>query len=227
MLLRQLFLVSIVASISSQPAVYGQQVRYYQQNGVTYCETYQTVQRPITETSMQQTTRTVYKDQYYTETKDVTQNVWCPVTYYRAENYWVGRWNPFVEPYVETEWIPETCWRRQTQTVKMPITCRRIVPEEQKVVMPVTTQRIVSQDYVLNRVAIADPPIQSAAQLAQQTNPQNNSPPTPAQSQPFAGPQNSNYNFNSQISNGQQIGGIARLREDPPRYGTTSASTIR
>jgi hypothetical protein len=200
MLIRQILVIPIVASFFLLSSAAADQVRYYQQNGITYCETRRTVQRPVYETTMQQTTRTVYKDQYYTETKDVTQTYWNPETTYRAETYWVGRWNPFVEPYLATDWVPQTCWRQQTQTVKMPITCRRVVPEVQQVQTPVTTQKLVSQDYVVSLVAVGGPV------------PRGITPPVGAPMQSYAGAAGSIYN-------GEQIGGIARLSQDPPRYG--------
>ena len=200
MLARQLLAFPIVTLFFLLSSATGDQVRYYQQNGITYCETRRTIQRPIYETTMQQTTRTVYKEQLYTETKDVTQTYWYQVTTYRAETNLVGRWNPFVEPYYETQWVPQTCWQQQTQVVKMPVTCRRLVPDVQKVTMPVTTQKLVSEDYVVSRVAIGGPVPQAVPQTY------------PAPTQSFVG-------FPGPISSGEQIGGIARLNQDPPRYG--------
>src|SRR3972149_6275588 len=164
MLIRQSIIVPIVTSIFCLSYAAGDQLRYYQQNGITYCETRRTIQRPVYETTMQQTTRTVYKEQYYTETKDVTQVCWYPVTNYRAETYWVGRWNPFVEPYLATEWIPQTCWQQQTQVIKTPVTCRRLVPEVQKVEVPVTTRKLVSEEVVVSRVAVSGPAPRTVAQ---------------------------------------------------------------
>lgn len=95
MLARQILVVPVVTSIFFLSYAAGDQLRYYQQNGITYCETLRTVQRPVCETKMLQTTRTVYKEQFYTETKDVTQVYWYPVTTYQAETNWVGRWESF------------------------------------------------------------------------------------------------------------------------------------
>jgi hypothetical protein len=200
MLIRQLIVVPIVASIFLLSSAAGDQLRYYQQDGITYCETRREVQRPVYETSMQQTTRTIYKEQYYTETKDITQVYWYPVTSYRAESYWVGRWNPFVEPYVATELVPRTCWQQQTQVIKTPVTCRRLVPEVQNVEAPVTTRKLVSEEVVLSRVAVSGP----APRMA---------------TQPVAAPMRTNVGIPGLISSGERIGGIARLNQDPPRYG--------
>ncbi len=211
MSIHQLIAIPVVTSVFLISSAAADQVRYYQQDGITYQETRRSVQRPVWETKTQQTTRTVYKEQYYTETKDVTQVYWCPITTYRAETYWVGRWNPFVEPYLETEWIPETCWQQRTQVVKLPVTSRRLVPEVQKVEAPVSTQKIVTEE-VVSRVAVSGPVSQPAPQL------------TPAATPTLVA------RFPGSVSSGEPIGGIARLNQDPPRYGvgtTWRASSSR
>jgi hypothetical protein len=211
MLVRQVIGISIVASMFFLSSAAGDQLRYYQENGITYCETLRTVQRPVYETTMQQTTRTVYKEQYYTETKDVTQTCLYPVTSYRAETYWVGRWNPFVDPYLATEWIPQTCWQQRTQVVKTPVTCRRLVPEAQTVQAPVTTQKLVSDEVVVGRVAVSGPGVRMVQQ---------NYPTYPSPARTYVGTAGPIYS-------GEPIGGIARLNQDPPRYGVgTGGSSL-
>ena len=199
------FAMPIVASVFFASSVLADQLHYYQENGVTYCETRRSVQRPVFETTMQPSTRTVYKEQCYTETKDVTRTYWTPITTYRAESHWVGILNPFVEPALETELIPQTCWQQRTEVIKkMPVTSRKLVPEVQQVQVPVTTQKIVTQEYVVNRVAISEPVPQAAPQMIAQPYP------TPARS--YVSPPASIYGSGP-------IGGIARLNQDPPRYG--------
>ncbi|MGA2796065.1 MAG: hypothetical protein ABSE63_00660 [Thermoguttaceae bacterium] len=212
MLARQILVVLIFASFFLPSSAAGDQVRYYQENGITYCETRRTVQRPVCETTMQPTTRTVYKEQYYTETKDVTQVCWCPVTAYQPETYWVGRWNPFVEPYLETRWVPQTTWQQRTDVVKTPVTCRKLVPEVQQVQVPVTTQKLVSEEVVVSRVAVS-----AAAPCVSQAAASPTYPVYPAQAYP-ANP--------ASIPSGERVGGIARLNQDPPRYGVGSPGTV-
>lgn len=211
MLIRQILVVPVVTSVMLLSSTIADEVRYYQQNGITYQETRRTVERPVWETKMQETTRTVYKEEYYTETKDVNQVYWYLVTTYRPNTYWVGRWNPFVEPYQKTDWIPETCWQQQTQTVKMPVTCRRLVPQEQKVQTPVSMQKMVTEE-VVSRVAVSGPAYQTVQQPV--------AAPTPTFVTRYSGPV---YWYGP-------IGGIARLNQDPPRYGvgtTWGASSTR
>jgi hypothetical protein len=214
-LVRQILVVLIFASFFLASSAAADQVRYYQENGITYCETRRTVQRPVCETTMQQTTRTVYKEQCYTETKDVTQVSWCPVITYQPETYWVGRWNPFVDPYVETRWVPQTTWQQRSEVVKLPVTCRKLVPEVQQVQVPVTTQKLVSEDVVVSRVAVSNP-VPSAVQPTV-SNP--TSYPSYSASNPTSYPARTYVGNSSSIPSGEQIGGIARLNQDPPRYG--------
>jgi hypothetical protein len=205
MSMRQFFIMPVVATFVLAASAFADQLHYYQENGVTYCETRRSVQRPVYETTMQPSTRTVYKEQCSTETKDVTMTYLTPVTTYRIESHWVGILNPFVEPALETELIPQTCWQQRTEVIKkMPVTSRKLVPEVQQVQVPVTTRKIITEEYVVNRVAISDPIPQTAPQMIAQPNP------TPARS--YANPPASIYGAGP-------IGGIARLNQDPPRYG--------
>ncbi|MBN2579633.1 MAG: hypothetical protein JXB10_11640 [Pirellulales bacterium] len=177
----------------------GDEVRYYQAGGVTYCETLRTVQRLVTETKLQQVPRTTYKEEFYSQTRDVTRTAWTPVTSYRVDTYWVGWWNPFAEPRLEAEWTPETLWVPKSETIKMPMTCRRLVPQTEQVQVPVATQRVVTEKVVVSRVPVAGP-IPRAAPAAAAPSTQGT---TPSVSKPV-GP----------------IGGVARMTQDPPRYGT-------
>ncbi|MGW8256906.1 MAG: hypothetical protein ACWGMZ_05425 [Thermoguttaceae bacterium] len=205
MFVRRCIVVSVIGSIYFLAATAAaDEVRYYNENGITYRETRRTVQRPVCETKMQHTTRTVYKEELYTETKDVTQVYWLPLTTYQPDIYWVGRWNPFVEPYLETRWIPKTCWRQQTQVVKMPVACRRLVPKTQTIQTPVNTQKFVTEE-VVSRVAVCG------------RSPQAMQAPTSATT-PTLVPR-----YSGSINGGEPIGGIARLNQDPPRYGVDAA----
>ena len=187
--------------------------RYVQVNGITYYDTYRTVQRHVTETSNQQTTRTVYKVQLSTEIRDVTRTWLCPVTTYRAETELVGKWNFFIKPYEETHWVSETQWVPHSEVVKMPVTCQKLVPETQTIQVPVTTQKLVCENILVSRVMVsgASPPSTAASGPVARPAQQNTPVPTPVQRyQP--------------LQQGEQIGGVARLNQDPPRYSTSPAA---
>ncbi len=148
-------------------------VKFYEQNGVTYQETHQVVQRPISETHYQDQQRTVYVEQYKTQNQPLQQTFQTPVTVYTMETYWVNRWNPFSEPYLAYRYVPHTHWETRVQTVQVPTLVREVVPQQQTIKTPVTTQRVVAEEHI-SRVPVAlrpgtspDPFAQSGATVAQ------------------------------------------------------------
>jgi hypothetical protein len=208
----QRFLLGAAAFLQAAAVLLGDEVRYYQENGVTYCETRRTVQRLVTETKLQQVTRTTYKEDYYSETRDVTRTSWTSVAGYRTETYWTGWWNLFEEPHWETEWTPQTLWVPKSEVIKMPVTCRRLLPKTEQVQVAVPTQRLVTEQVVVSRIPVPGPTPRSAPVNTVPVNPPpvNVTPPaqvTPSSASRPVGP----------------IGGVARLIQDPPRYGTGAA----
>jgi hypothetical protein len=192
-------------------AVFAQadETRYVQINGITYCETYRTVQRTINETAYQQTTQTVYKEQLDSEVRDVTRTYLCPVTTYRAETEMVGKWNFFIEPYYETHWVAETQWVPRNEVVKMPVTCRKVVPETRNVQVPVLKPKIVTEKVLIRREAVP----------SVSTTPVNSNGPIPRPT-PQSIPTTTIDRFQP-LQPGEPIGGIARLNQDPPRNSTS------
>jgi hypothetical protein len=177
-------------------------VRYYEKDGVTYCETRRIVEERVPETRLEERSQTVYRSEPTTEMKETVRTSWNPVTEYTWEAFWVGRWNPLVQPYLAYRYVPRTRWEQKTETVQTPVTTVRVVPETKTVQCPVTTYRTVQKE-VITRVAVSPRP---AGNL-----PQGNQAPMLAQR--------------------QQVGGVRRLDNDPPRYGTAgnwhSAGTLR
>lgn len=128
-------------------------VRYYEENGVTYRETRQTVTRPVYETELRTSTQTVYRDEPSCEVRETVRTSWTPVTEYRCEAYWAGRWNPFVDPYLAYRMVPQARWEARTELVQTPVTSHRLVPETRTVQVPVATQRMVTEERI-TRVAV-------------------------------------------------------------------------
>jgi hypothetical protein len=196
----------------------GDEVRYYQENGVTYCETRRTVQRLVTEMKLQQVARTTYKENYYSETRDVTRTSWTPTTVYRGDTYW-NWWNLYEEPRWETQWTPETLWTPKSEVVKMPVTCRRLVPTTEQVQVSVPAQRVVAEQVVVSRIPVPGPVPRSAPA---NTAPVNSTPGSAAPG--TAAPNNTSLSARSAPYSASRpigpIGGVARLQQDPPRYGT-------
>lgn len=139
------------------------EVRYYTENGVTYRETRRLVQRPVTETSTQQSTRTVYREQWTTEQREYVRVSWAPVTEYRYEQFWAGVYNPFREPYLAARYVPHTRWEQRSERVTLPVHIRNVTPETQTVSTPVTRTRFVTEELV-DRVPVT--PLPSGTQLA-------------------------------------------------------------
>lgn len=194
MLSRQLLATAILASLAGASPAGADEVRYYQKGGITYRETRRIVRRPITETRVQPSARTVYREQLRCEVRDTVRTWWSPVTEYRCEAHWVGRWNPFVQPYLAYRMVPSTRWESRTEVVQTPVTYRRLVPETRTVQVPVTTRRMVTEE-VTTRVALGGAP--SGAPSAASS--------TVASARP------------------EPIGGVAQLDNDPPRHGISTA----
>jgi hypothetical protein len=211
--IRQLVAISVFTACGLAACARADEGRYVTENGVTYYDVYRSVPRAVTETSSQQTTRTVYKVQCSTETRDVTRTWLCPVTVYRAETELVGKWNFFMTPYEETHWVAETQWVPHSDVVKMPVTTRKLIPETQTVQIPVTTQKIVYENVLVSRVAVSGiaPSPSTPTGPVPRPNPQTT--PAPATTLHY-----------QPLQPGDQIGGIARLSQDPPRNSTSPAA---
>ena len=167
MLLRYFLGLSVLVSLLpaalrliSPQAARADDVRYYTQDGVNYCETRQVIQRPVVETHYEDQQRTVYVEQYKTQMQSVTRTYQVPVTTYAPEVYWVNRWNPFAEPYQATRYVPQTHWETRTDTVQVPTLVREVVPQQQTVKMPITTQRTVNEEHIA-RVPVSVTPVNS------------------------------------------------------------------
>lgn len=123
--------------------------------GQTWREVHRTVQWPVTETQCLDRQQVVYHEKVDVQMCDSVRSYQVPVTEWRLEAYWRGRYNPFVEPYLAQRMVPYTRWETRTEIVKVPITRRDLVPVAQTVKTPYTTQRLVSQDVLVSRQLIS------------------------------------------------------------------------
>lgn len=163
-------LLTIVLLALGAPAICrADDVRYYDQNGVTIRETRQVVQHPVVETRMETRQQTVYLDQYKTQTQAVQRTYQIPITEYYWEAYWANRWNPFEQPYIAYRYVPRVRWELRTETVQTPVAVHEVVPTTQTVQVPVTTQRFVDEE-LISRMPVggkpADPFAQGATSVA-------------------------------------------------------------
>jgi hypothetical protein len=173
-----------------------QEVKYVEgKDGVTYQETRRVVRRPIWETRMESREQTVYKQNYRTDYVPTQRNYMVPITEYRWEPEWVGRWNPFATPYVTYRWKPVTRWEPRSDTVQVPVTRQEVVPEKVTTQVPVTTPRYAEDEYI-SRVAVSAKPQGSSG----------------SSSDPF--------NRDSGVAGRDTVGGLQRL-DDTSRDGDT------
>ena len=169
-----------------------QNVRYYEENGVTYRETRRSVRRPVSETRLETRQRIVQRERITTEWRDTYQTHMTPVTEYQWESRWVGRWNPLQQPYLVHQIVPRTRWEMRASRVTVPVTRRELIPETETVQVPVTTLRMADEE-IITRMAVSGSP----------------------SGDPFA-------SSGSRLANRSTIGGIGQLKNDPPRRSSDS-----
>ncbi len=178
-----------------------QDVRYYEDGGITYRETTQTVRRPIPHTEMQSRDVTYYREKYTTDLQDVTRTYQVPVTQYVYEPRVENRWNPFTQPTLTYRMVPRTHWETKYETVKIPVARRDVVPETVTQQVPVTTHKI-AEDKVVSRVAVGTT-ASSAGTLA--ANPS------------AAGGSTFNASNTTNLGGGDSVGGVSKLDPNQPR----------
>lgn len=145
-------LTLLLITLNAATAAWAQEVRYTEDG---YRETRRIVRHPVTDVVQQDVPRTVYREQARTELQDVHRVYQVPITEYRRESYWRGRWNPFVQPYLAERIVPYTRWESRAETVKVPITTRQLVAETQIDKVPVVTYRYVDEE-IISRVPVTN-----------------------------------------------------------------------
>ena len=182
-------------------AVFADEVRYYEANGVTYRETRSKVREPVTETKVQDQQRTVYRPETKVEPRKYLRTVQVPVTEYRRVSRWVNRYNPFSPPYLVEDVVPVVRWELRTEEVEVPVVQTQWVTETRTEQVPVVTRKFVERE-VTDRVAISNSRL-----------------PAPGDSSPAV--------VRSTPVRPIVVGGVARLESDPPRVGAWRPATNR
>jgi hypothetical protein len=211
MLIRQVFSLATVASLVSWAVAFGDDVRYYEKEGVTYREIRQTIQRRVPEVTYEERPQTVLREQCVTEMKDTVRTYMTPVTEYQVQERLVGRWNPLVRPYFEYRNVPTVRWEYRSEVVKTPTARRELVPETRVTRTPVTSWRTVEEE-VISRVAVGTTrSVNTAVASTPNGSPQSvlAGPLVPVQV--------------PESARRDQIGGLSRLDSDPPRQGSGTA----
>ena len=126
-------------------------------NGQTWNEVHRTISHPQTQTQCVDQPQTYYQEKCDVQTYDSYRTYQAPVTEYVWESYWVGRFNPFVQPYLAQRLVPRTRWETRTEVVKVPVVQRSLVPVTRMVRVPVTTETVVNQDIVIHKQLVSQP----------------------------------------------------------------------
>jgi hypothetical protein len=147
-----------VTGLTAAGVAQAPQVRYYEQNGVTYRETREQVQRPVTQMKTTQEERTIYEPQVVTQMNEQQYTYYEPVTTYRWQAQLQGRFNPFVQPYYAWRLVPTTQWQARTGKVRCPVTEQKWVASTQQV--EVRRRELgFKQEEQVSRVAVMSRPI--------------------------------------------------------------------
>lgn len=163
-MLRSLFALAAIWLIAA-PLVADDVREVTDANGQTWREVHRTVLHPQTVTQCMDQQQTYYQEKYDVSLCDTYRTYTVPVTEYRWESYWVGRFNPLVQPYLAQRLVPRTRWETRTEVVKVPVTQRNLVPVTRTVRVPVTTEQTANYDVVVSRhlVSPQSPALASSA----------------------------------------------------------------
>ncbi len=190
---------ALAGTLAGAGSLRAEEVRYYEKNGVTWCETRRTVEDRVPVSRMEERTETVYREEFTTEMRETSRTRWVPVTERRWEAFWVNRWNPLAEPYVAYRSVPHTRWEKRDETVKVPVNTRRLVPETRTVRRPVGSFQTVERE-VVSRV-----PLGGSRGSVERTIAARRADRAPA------------------VARRSDVGGISRMENVPPRRGTATA----
>jgi hypothetical protein len=124
------------------------EVTYFEKDGIRYQKTRQVVQRPITELRYEPREITVNRERYTTDLQDSHRTYQVPVT----EQQWVPgyqrTWNLLAPPVLSYRLMPVTRWETRSETVKIPITRREVIPETQVQQVPRYNTRYAEEETV-------------------------------------------------------------------------------
>ena len=171
------------------------EVRYYQEHGITYRETRRMENRPVSQTRYEDRERTVYRPRIVREMRTSYRTYHTPVTQYELQPHLVGRWNPFVQPVQTWRYVPRTHWEVRSEPVDVPVTRQEWVAEKQTYRVPVTTMRTEPRE-VITRVAVSGSAVNATRYARKDATPS--------------------------VARRERVGGLHRL-DDAPRRGAADA----
>lgn len=119
-----------------------------EEDGIKYRVTTQVVQRPITETRYEPREVTTYRERYTTDMQEVQRTYQVPVTQQQWVPGYQRTWNVFAPPVLSYRLMPVTRWETRSETVRIPVTKRELVPEKLVQQVPVTSTRLAQEEHV-------------------------------------------------------------------------------
>jgi len=144
----QLLFGSLIVGALALQALAADEVKTYEKDGVKYQEVRRVVQRPITETHYEPRQVTNYNERYTTDMQQVERTYQAPVTQQQWVPGYQRTWNLFAPPVLSYRLMPVTRWETRTETVRVPVTKREMIPVQVTQHVPVTSQRIVQDEHV-------------------------------------------------------------------------------
>lgn len=147
-------------------ATHAQTSRIVTENGITYRETRQIVQHPVSTIENFPHQETTYKLKTETKREKRMETVYVPVTHQVWERRVDNWWNLLADPAVSYHPVVVTQWQLQQREVEVPVTTQTYVPETRVVQKPTRVLRFEKRENV-SRVAVSTPPVSKPSLEAQ------------------------------------------------------------
>lgn len=127
------------------------------QTGLVYQKVQRTIERPVVETKLESREQTVYTPKTVHETRPESRTVYTPIVEHVWQPRLSGRWNPFQQPTVTYQHVPQTRWEARNEVIHRTQSRTEWTAEKRKVDVPqqiVRMQREQKVEYeVVGRVA--------------------------------------------------------------------------
>lgn len=147
-MVRTLSIAALAVASLIPLAARADEIRYIEKDGVKYQEIVRSVQRPINETRYEPREYTAYNERYTTDLQESQRTYVVPVTQQQWVPGYQRTWNIFAPPVLSYRLLPVTRMETRTETVRIPVTRRELIPTKQVQHVPVTTQRLAVEEHV-------------------------------------------------------------------------------
>lgn len=145
--------IAFVGMLSGVVSATAQESHVFEQDGIIYRESRNTVRQPIVDEQWEERDETSYRASYTTELTEVERPTYVPTTTYTWQPRWSGTWNPFSLPKLQYKWVPVVQWHVQTRRTTVPVTEETWHEKVRTVRVPVKHLRFVERENV-TRIAL-------------------------------------------------------------------------